>query len=164
MSEDRPEWIRWGILFFLVYLAAYSVGCLTSRVVPWVVTCVLQVLGFLGAPERVTRSVSWGGVFASVAIRFIVVGFTYCWIMGETWKRSGLHAWLAVLALDNLLALPDGGVGMIGRLAASPMFYATTGVACAASFYGARLGSRYRSHEHLREFRERLFHGLVLER
>lgn len=164
MSEDRPRWVRWGILFFLVYLAAYSVGCLTGGVVPWVMTCVLQVLGFLRVPERVTSFVSWGGVFGSLAIRFIVIGFTYCWIMGETWKRSGLHAWLAVLALDNLLALPYGGAGMIGRLAVSPMFYAMTAVACAASFYGARLGARYRSHEHLRTFRERLFHGLVLER
>lgn len=164
MSEERPAWVRWSILFFLVYLAAYSVGCVTRGVVPWVTTCVLQVLAFAGASERVLDVASWGGFFASLAIRFVVIGFTYCWIMGETWKRSGWEAWLAVLVLDNLLALPHGGTAMLAGMAASPMFYGQTAFACAASFFGARLGARYRQHEHLREFRERLFHGLVLER
>lgn len=164
MSGERPTWVRWSILFFLVYLAAFSVGCLTGKVSPWVATCLIQVLEFLRAPERLVDVVPWGGMFADLAIRFIVIGFTYCWIMGETWKRSGWEAWLAVLVLDNLLILPHEGAGMFGRLALSPMFYATTAAACAASFYGARLGARYRSHEHLREFRDRLFHGLVLER
>lgn len=163
MTQARAEWIRWGLLFGLIYLAVYVIENISNAIVPWVVTCVLQILGFLHAPESVIAVAAWGGVFGALAIRFIAAGFIYCWIMGETWKRSAVQAWLAVTALDHLLVLPYAGTGIFNQLR-SPMFYAMTAAACAASFCGARLGARHRSNEHLREFRERLLERFALER
>ena len=163
MNADWREWVRWGVLVLLIYLGAYMAGSLVGSVLPWVMECVQQGAELMRASGRVQMFIALGGELVSVGLRFIVVGFLYCWIMGGSSTRAGLRAWATIFAIDHLLSLPYEGPEMFRALAASPMFYAEAAAACAGALYGARLGVRHRTNEHLREFRARLYRRLELE-
>jgi hypothetical protein len=164
MSENRTGWLRWAIVMVLVYLSALIVGSILAPVVPWVMTCVLEICGFLRVPTRALMIIELGGVFANIVIEFAVVGFSYCWLLGDRWPKAGLIAWLVVVLIDNVTRIPSFGPDLMRELAGSPVFYAKSAVACLAALAGARYAAENRYHPKLRDARQFIFYNLILEK
>jgi hypothetical protein len=164
MSENRTGWLRWAIVMVLVYLSALIVGGFLAPVVPWVMTCVLQICGFLHVPTRALMIIALGGIFTDIVIEFAVVGFSYCWLMGDRWPKAGLSAWLVVVLIDQLTLIPHFDPESYRGLGASPLFYAKTAVACLAALAGARFAAENRYHPKLRDARQFIFYNLILEK
>lgn len=160
MTERQREWIQWAILFCYVYLAGYIAKNVPGPVLYWAGILIMQVFDHFNLPQRYSMNLVWVMRYIMITAEFAALGFAYCWLMGEHWRKSGLIVAIIAVILNNVAIARAYGLQVL--LTAS-WFYADTLVACATSLIGAWLAQRNRYQPHLRTARDLLFRTVMIQ-
>lgn len=157
MTERQRQVLAWLVLFIFVLLAGHLAGRLASPVIGWLMTVAAEVFTAAGLP-RVFLTVALTVLgLVGVAIKSGMLGFAYCLLFDEPWRKSGAIAWALTFGMNAAGMLWDGA------LALTPAYALDAAVSLAACLGGAWLAHENRHNDHLGAARDMLFRMLRIE-
>lgn len=157
MTERQRQVLAWIVLFLFVLLAGHLAGRLASPVIGWLMTVAAEVFTAAGLPRIFLTVVLAALGLVAVAIKSGMLGFAYCLLFDEPWRRSALIAWALTFGMSAIGMLWDGA------LALTPAYALDAAVSLAACLGGAWLAQENRHNDRLGEARDMLFRMLRIE-
>jgi hypothetical protein len=159
MTERQRQILAWIVLFLFVLLAGHLAGSLASPVIGWLMTVATEVFTAAGLPRiALTIVLTILGIIL-VVIKSGMLGFAYCLLFDEPWRKSGAIAWALTFGM-NALGLLWKAPSYFGALALTPAYGLDAAVSLAACLGGAWLAHENRHNDRLGEARDMLFRML----
>lgn len=170
MNDQRRAALRWLILFAFVWLIDYVIAEATGSVLYWISTVALETLWSFGVSTAWQMIVPYIMRLSLGCLRFLVIGFAYCWLIDIRWQRAGTVSAALFLALQWIPFFWSWGVAGapgIGRFTmirvafGSGWFYMDSVVAFAAALAGARFFQAKRHNQRLSEVKDLLLSSRI---
>lgn len=162
MTERQRQVLAWIVLFFFVLLAGHLAGRLASPVIGWLGTVAMEVFTAAGLPRIFLTVVLTVLGLLLVAIKSGMLGFAYCLLFDEPWRKSGAIAWALTFGMNALGVLWDAPA-YFGALASTPGYALDAAVSLSACLGGAWLAHKNRHNDRLSAARDMLFSMLRIE-
>lgn len=162
MTERQRQVLAWLVLFLFVLLAGHLAGRMASPVIGWLMTVATEVSTAAGLPRIFLTAALAVLALVEVAIKSGMLGFAYCLLFDEPWRRSALIAWALTFGMNALYILWKAPA-LFGALALTPAYGLDAAVSLAASFGGAWLAHENRHDDRLGDARDMLFRMLRIE-
>src|SRR5687768_15057955 len=109
LNDQLRTALHWALLFLIITLPSWLFERAVSGVLVWLVSCAYDVAPGLAARLPLELLLNFGRIFAFYGM----AGFTYCWLMDEDWRRSGLISGLVFMAFEYGLLMSRVGAGAL---------------------------------------------------
>lgn len=162
MTERQRQALAWIVLFLFVLLAGHLAGRLASPVIGWLMTVAAELFTAAGLPRVFLTVVLTVLGLTGVAFKSGVLGFAYCLLFDEPWRKSGAIAWALTFGM-NALGMLWEAPSYFGAVALTPAYGLDAAVSLAACLGGAWLAHENRRNDRLGEARDMLFRMLRIE-
>lgn len=162
MTERQRRILAWLVLFCFVLLAGYIADELATPVIGWLGTVVMEVFTAVGLPQLFSTVILTVLGLVLLAIKSGMLGFAYCLLFDEPWRKAGVIAWALTFGMSAISILWYHPA-FFGAMAWTPAYIIHAAGSLAASLGGAWLAHKNRYNDHLGAARDMLFRTLRVE-